>query len=134
MNILFRRNIYLYKNYSGTYSNKYIGVFVSKSDINYFYRNSFIFIDGEKVKYEIVSIDDNILKRKGKLELQQQRKDESNNIKVEVYQPDESPLSESVDKMTIQFGFIFYILVNLVNGKGKNVSPMIYIFTFCFIK
>lgn len=65
LSILFRRNIYLYKNYSGTYSNKYIGVFVSKSDINYFYRNSFIFIDGEKVKYEIVSIDDNILKRKG---------------------------------------------------------------------
>ena len=52
LSILFRRNIYLYKNYSGTYSNKYIGVFVS-------------FIDGEKVKYEIVSIDDNILKRKG---------------------------------------------------------------------
>jgi AGZA family xanthine/uracil permease-like MFS transporter len=33
----------------------------------------------------------------------------------------------------IQFGFIFYILVNLVNGKGKNVSPMIYIFTLLFI-
>lgn len=64
LSILFSRNIYLYKNYSGTYSNKYIGVFVSKRDINYFYRNSFIFIDGEKVKYEIVSIDDNILKRK----------------------------------------------------------------------
>ena len=65
LNILFRRNIYLYKSFSGTYNNKYIGVFVSKRDINYFYRNSFIFIDGEKVKYEIVSIDDNILKRKG---------------------------------------------------------------------
>ena len=65
LNILFRRNIYLYKNYSGTYSNKYIGVFVSSSDLNYFYRNSFIFIDGKKVKYEIVSIDKDLLKRKG---------------------------------------------------------------------
>ena len=65
LSILFRRNIYLYKNYSGTYSNKYIGVFVSNRDINYFYRNSFIFIDGEKVKYEIISIDKDVLKRKG---------------------------------------------------------------------
>ena len=64
LNILFRRNIYLYKSFSGTYS-KYIGVFVSTSDLNYFYRNSFIFIDGEKVKYEIISIDKDVLKRKG---------------------------------------------------------------------
>ena len=65
LNILFRRNIYLYKSFSGTYSNKYIGVFVSSSELNYFYRNSFIFIDGKKVKYEIVSIDKDVLKRKG---------------------------------------------------------------------
>ena len=65
LSILFRRNIYLYKNFSGTYNNKYIGVFVSKKELEFFYHNSFIFIDGEKVKYEIVSIDDNILKRKG---------------------------------------------------------------------
>lgn len=65
LNILFRRNIYLYKSFSGTYSNKYIGVFVSSSDLNYFYRNSFIFIDGKKVKYEIISIDKDLLKRKG---------------------------------------------------------------------
>ena len=65
LNILFRRNIYLYKSFSGTYSNKYIGVFVSSGELNYFYRNSFIFIDGKKVKYEIVSIDKDILKRKG---------------------------------------------------------------------
>ena len=51
----------------------------------------------------------NVLKRTGKLELQQQRKEESNNINVEVYQKDEAPLSESVDKMTIQFGFIFAV-------------------------
>ena len=33
----------------------------------------------------------------------------------------------------IQFGFIFYILVNLANKKGKEVSPIIYIFTLLFI-
>lgn len=33
----------------------------------------------------------------------------------------------------IQFGFILYIIVNLVNKKGKNVSPIIYIFTILFI-
>ncbi len=65
LSILFRRNIYLYKNYSGTYSNKYIGVFVSKKELEFFYRNSFIFIDGEKYKYEIISIDNDVLKRKG---------------------------------------------------------------------
>ena len=65
LSILFRRNIYLYKNYSGTYSNKYIGVFVSKKELEFFYHNSFIFIDGEKVKYEIISIDKDVLKRKG---------------------------------------------------------------------
>ena len=65
MNILFRRNIYLYKSFSSTYNNKYIGVFVSKDELDYFYCNSFIFIDGEKVKYEIVSIDKDVLKRKG---------------------------------------------------------------------
>ena len=43
----------------------FIGVFVSKAELDYFYRNSFIFIDGEKVKYEIISIDKDVLKRKG---------------------------------------------------------------------
>lgn len=33
----------------------------------------------------------------------------------------------------IQFGFIMYILVNVVNGKGKKISPMIYIFTILFL-
>ena len=33
----------------------------------------------------------------------------------------------------IQFGFILYLVVNLVNGKGKKVSPIIYIFTILFI-
>ena len=42
------------------------------------------------------------------------------------------PLSYSITT-GIQFGFIFYIIVNLVNGKGKKVSPIIYIFTILFI-
>lgn len=33
----------------------------------------------------------------------------------------------------IQFGFILYVIVNLVNGKGKKVSPIIYVFTILFI-
>ena len=42
------------------------------------------------------------------------------------------PLSYSITA-GIQFGFIFYILVNLVNGKGKNISPVIYLFTILFM-
>lgn len=42
------------------------------------------------------------------------------------------PLSYSITT-GIQFGFIFYILVNLINGKGKKISPIIYIFTILFI-
>ena len=42
------------------------------------------------------------------------------------------PLSYSITT-GIQFGFIFYILVNLVNGKGKEISPIIYLFTLLFI-
>lgn len=42
------------------------------------------------------------------------------------------PLSYSITT-GIQFGFILYLLVNIVNGKWKNVSPMIYIFTALFI-
>jgi len=42
------------------------------------------------------------------------------------------PLSYSITT-GIQFGFIMYILVNLANKKGKNISPIIYIFTILFI-
>lgn len=42
------------------------------------------------------------------------------------------PLSYSITT-GIEFGFIFYILVNLVNKNGKKVSPIIYIFTILFI-
>ena len=42
------------------------------------------------------------------------------------------PLSYSITT-GIQFGFIFYIIVNLVNNRKKQVSPIIYIFTILFI-
>ena len=42
------------------------------------------------------------------------------------------PLSYSITT-GIQFGFIFYILVSLASKKGKNVSPIIYVFTLLFI-
>ena len=42
------------------------------------------------------------------------------------------PLSYSITT-GIQFGFILYILVNVLNGKAKNISPIIYIFTIIFI-
>ena len=42
------------------------------------------------------------------------------------------PLSYSITA-GIQFGFIMYVLVNLVNKKAKETSPMIYIFTILFI-
>ena len=51
----------------------------------------------------------NILKKKGKLDVQQQRKEIANDMNVSVYAEDEAPLSESVDKMTVQFGFIFVV-------------------------
>ena len=42
------------------------------------------------------------------------------------------PLSYSITT-GIQFAFILYVIVNLVNKKGKEVSPIIYIFTVLFI-
>ena len=42
------------------------------------------------------------------------------------------PLSYSITT-GIQFGFILYVIVNLVNKKGKEVSPIIYMFTILFI-
>lgn len=42
------------------------------------------------------------------------------------------PLSYSITT-GIQFGFIFYVLVNMVNKKGKSVSFIIYLFTILFI-
>ena len=42
------------------------------------------------------------------------------------------PLSYSITT-GIQFGFILYVIVNLVNSRRKDVSPIIYIFSLLFI-
>ena len=42
------------------------------------------------------------------------------------------PLSYSITT-GIQFGFIMYLIVNLVNKKAKEISPIIYIFSILFI-
>lgn len=42
------------------------------------------------------------------------------------------PLSYSITT-GIQFGFILYVIVNLVNGRRKEVSPIIYLFSLLFI-
>ena len=89
----------------------------------------------------------NILRTKGKLKLQEQRKDLANSLKEEVYAPDESPINESVDKLTIQMGFIFIVYIitylvilggstlaeNYLGNFGVNtVKPLLWGFNFLF--
>ena len=42
------------------------------------------------------------------------------------------PLGYSIST-GIQFGFIAYVITGLVTGKGKEVSPIVYIFSVLFI-
>ncbi len=42
------------------------------------------------------------------------------------------PLAYSITT-GIEFGFVFYAIINLYSGKEKEVSPIIYIFSFLFI-
>ena len=42
------------------------------------------------------------------------------------------PLGYSIST-GIQFGFITFVITRIVSGKGKEISPMVYIFTFLFI-
>ena len=42
------------------------------------------------------------------------------------------PLSYSITT-GIEFGFIFYVIVNIYKGKAKEISPIIYIFSILFI-
>ena len=88
----------------------------------------------------------NILKRKGKLTLQE-RRIADNKLDTNIYAEDEAPLSESVDKLTIQFGFVIgiyiitYLLilglstlsVNYLGNFGvKTVKPLLWGFNFLF--
>lgn len=86
----------------------------------------------------------NFLKRKGKLKSQEQRIAD-NKLDVNIYAEDEAPLCESVDKLTIQFGFVVglyvitylvifglsYLSVNYLGNFGKNtVDPLLWGFNF----
>ena len=88
----------------------------------------------------------NILKRKGKLTLQEKRIAD-NKLDTNIYAEDEAPLSESVDKLTIQFGFVIgiYIITYLLilglstlsvsylgNFGVKTVKPLLWGFNFLF--
>ena len=89
----------------------------------------------------------NILKKKGKLELQQQRKVDSSLLNSDIYEKDEAPLNESVDKLTMQIAIIIsvYVVTFLVilglsflseNYLGKfgvnTVKPLLWGFNFLF--
>ena len=88
----------------------------------------------------------NILKKRGKLTVQQARIAD-NKLDTNIYASDEAPLSESVDKLTIQVAFVIgiYILVYLViwalstlsvnylGNFGKNtIKPLLWGFNFLF--
>lgn len=88
----------------------------------------------------------NVLKRKGKLKLQESRIAD-NKLDTNIYAEDEAPLSESVDKLTMQFGFVVgvYIItyliilglstlsVNCLGNFGlKTVKPLLWGFNFLF--
>ncbi len=58
----------------------------------------------------------NILKKKGKLNVQLARKDNTNDQSIAVYEENEAPLSQSVDKLTIQIGWVIacYLITYLI--------------------
>ena len=86
------------------------------------------------------------MKKRGKLTVQQARIAD-NKLDTNIYASDEAPLSESVDKLTIQVAFVIgiYILVYLViwalstlsvnylGNFGKNtIKPLLWGFNFLF--
>ena len=87
----------------------------------------------------------NILKKKGKLTAQLTRKDNSNDRDILVYEENEAPLSQSVDKLTIQIGWVVgcymvtylimsilsYVAINHLGRFGINtIRPLIWGFNF----
>ena len=86
----------------------------------------------------------NILRKQGKLKLQEARTS-NNKLDTNIYEADEAPLNESVDKLTIQISFIIgvYLLVFLVtlglsalsvkylgNFGVKTIKPLLWGFNF----
>jgi len=89
----------------------------------------------------------NYLKKKGKLDVQMQRKALNAEMHSNIYAEDEAPLNESVDKLTIQLGLIFvvylitygvislgsYLSIKYLGNFGTNtVSPLLWGFNFLF--
>ena len=89
----------------------------------------------------------NVLRKQGKLKLQESRKEVSNTLNSDIYAPDEAPLSEAVDKLTMQFGFVLlvYLLclftmwgistlgIKYLGKFGTNtLRPLIWGFNFLF--
>lgn len=87
----------------------------------------------------------NILKAKGKLNVQLQRKETANELNSDIYSANEAPLNDGVDKLTIQFGFILcvylltyliilgasYICENFLGDFGINtLKPLFWGFNF----
>ena len=87
----------------------------------------------------------NVLKKQGKISIQLARKDNSNDQKIAVYESQEAPLSQSVDKFTIQIGLVLacYVItylvmlvlstiaVNFLGDFGVNtIRPLIWGFNF----
>lgn len=88
----------------------------------------------------------NVLRKKGKLKIQEQRIAD-NKLDNNIYASDEAPLNESVDKLTIQVGFVVgiyiityllifglsYLAVTYLGGFGtKTVKPLLWGFNFLF--
>ena len=86
----------------------------------------------------------NILRKQGKLKIQESRC-ANNTLDTNIYEADEAPLNESVDKLTIQISFIIgvYLLVFLVtlglsalsvkylgNFGVKTIKPLLWGFNF----
>ena len=88
----------------------------------------------------------NILRKQGKLKLQEQRIAD-NKLDTNIYAEDEAPLNESVDKLTINIGFVLgvYLITFLVilglstlattylgNFGVKTIKPLLWGFNFLF--
>lgn len=89
----------------------------------------------------------NILKKKNKLTVQLERKAKNGEMLANIYDKNEAPLNESIDKLTMQIAFIavVYIVtylvilggstlsINYLGDFGKNtISPLLWGFNFLF--
>ena len=89
----------------------------------------------------------NILKKKNKLTSQLERKARNGEMLANIYDKNEAPLNESIDKLTMQIAFIavVYIVtylvilggstlsINYLGDFGKNtISPLLWGFNFLF--